>query len=54
MYFLTNKEPFYYITSAYKICALDVPWSQANDNSKIRCYSANGTKSQMFLLKLYK
>ena len=53
-YFLTNKQPFYYITSAYEICALDVPWGKANDNSKIRCYSPNGTKSQMFLLKLYK
>lgn len=53
-YFLTNKEPFYYITSAYELCALDVPWGKARDNSKIRCYSPNGTKSQMFVLKLYK
>ena len=50
-YFLTNKEPFYYIASADEFCALDVPWGQANDNSKIRCYTPNGTKSQMFILK---
>ena len=53
-YFLTNNKPFYYITSAYELCALDIPWGDANDNSKIRCYSPNGSKSQMFLLKLYK
>jgi len=53
-YFLTNNNPFYYITSAYELCALDIPWGDANDNSKIRCYSPNGSKSQMFLLKLYK
>ena len=52
-YFLTNNKDFYYITSANELCSLDISSDDANDDSKIKCYYANGTKSQMFKLKMY-
>ena len=53
-YFLTNNKHFYYISSTNELCSLEIPWGLANDNSIIRYYHEKGTKSQMFILKMFK